>query len=88
MRRSNSLGLCCIQSRFFGRSGANSLCRLANVEDRLATILFRSALVLNTMPSYMPVIGIADERWKTSAARNSRHHLMPLTTDVLALVNR
>jgi hypothetical protein len=49
---------------------------------------FGRALVLNTMPSYITVIGIADERWKTSAARNCRHHLMPLTTDVLALVNR
>ncbi|MFC6444280.1 hypothetical protein [Shinella zoogloeoides] len=27
-------------------------------------------LVLNTMATYITVIGIADERWKASAARN------------------
>jgi hypothetical protein len=40
------------------------------------------------MAPYISVIGIAEERWKASAARNSRHHLLPLTTDVLALVKR
>jgi hypothetical protein len=36
----------------------------------------------------MLLIGIADERWKISAARNCRHRFALLTTDVLALVDR
>ena len=44
-------------------------------------------LVLNTMVTYITAIGIADERWKASAARNRRHRPMLLTTDVLALVS-
>lgn len=56
-----------------GRGGGGKKCR---------------ALDLNTMASYIPVIGIADERWNVSAARNRRHRLLLLTTDVLALVSR
>jgi len=48
--------------------------------------IFGIALVLDTMASYITSIGIADERWKLSAARNRRHRLLLLTTDVLALV--
>ena len=40
------------------------------------------------MASYITPIGIAKERWKASAARNCRHRLLLLTTDVLARVNR
>jgi hypothetical protein len=36
--------------------------------------------------AYMTDIGIADERWKASVARNRRNRFLPLTTDVLALV--
>jgi len=34
----------------------------------------------------MVAIGIADERWKASVARNCRNRFLLLTTDVLALV--
>jgi hypothetical protein len=40
------------------------------------------------MAPYIPVIGIAYERWKASAARNRRYRWMLLTTDVLALVSK
>ncbi|CAN7451807.1 hypothetical protein [Rhizobium sp. LjRoot258] len=36
--------------------------------------------------AYIPAIGIADERWKVSVARNRRNCFLLLTTDVLALV--
>ncbi|MBD9371811.1 hypothetical protein IB238_04040 [Rhizobium sp. ARZ01] len=42
-------------------------------------------LVLTTMPTYMAYIGIADERWKASVARDCHSRFRPLTTDVLAL---
>lgn len=45
-------------------------------------------LVLNKKCAYMAVIGIAQERWNASVARNSLHRLMLLTTDVLALVGK
>jgi hypothetical protein len=43
---------------------------------------------LTTKATYITVIGIADERWKASAARNGRRRFMLLTTDVLALVKK
>lgn len=36
--------------------------------------------------AYITAIGIADERWKASVARNRRNRFLLLTTDVLALV--
>ena len=50
----------------------SSFARLVNARRRMANALFGRALVLNTMPSYIPLIGLADERWKTSAARDGR----------------
>ncbi|WP_272805157.1 MULTISPECIES: hypothetical protein [unclassified Shinella] len=45
-------------------------------------------LVFDKVTAYISFIGIADERWKISAARNRRHRFMLLTTDVLALVDK
>ncbi|QRI63902.1 hypothetical protein JQ506_02495 [Shinella sp. PSBB067] len=45
-------------------------------------------LVFDTAAAHMSSIGIADERWKNSAARNCRHRFTLLTTDVLALAGK
>jgi hypothetical protein len=48
----------------------------------------RHALVFDKVAAYILLIGIADERWKISAARNRHNRFMLLTTDVLALVDK
>ncbi len=43
-------------------------------------------VAFHAMSAYITAIGIADERWKASVARNRRNRFLLLTTDVLALV--
>jgi len=46
------------------------------------------ALVFDIIVIYTLIVSIAYERYKISAARNSCHRFMLLTTDVLELVDK
>jgi hypothetical protein len=70
----------------FKRCGVLAVLPASSTPNAAYCRRFDGDLVLDTVPTYISVIGIADERWKASAARNRRHRFMLLTTDVLALV--
>lgn len=75
----------------FPSFGNTSFLWLEGVKQRLPAVrkqACRMKLVFDTVAAYISFIGIADERWKISAARNRRHRFMLLTTDVLALVDK
>ena len=50
----------------------SSFGRIVNGRTRPRARLAVRHLDLNTMVAYIPLIGIADERWNLSAARNGR----------------
>ena len=73
---------------FFSNESIRAARRHGPKIDRNLEMNVPAELVFDTVARYMVLIGIADERWKISAARNCCHRFMLLTTDVLALVSK